>query len=190
MTRLKNFLLIAACIIVFILFTWLLAIPNSVLESAIRDSISDNGRSSISVSIEGLRKGLFFSVYIDSLGLEIDGNTALIVTDISSRINPFYLAKKQLAFSLVGRIGTGNVKGEFKLPESGTLKIDSAEISAIPYLATAGFEGTGLISADLNLKDNALDITFSIPDADIQGSIHGVPLPINSFRKIDRKSVV
>lgn len=184
MTKLRNLLLLVIGISVFILFLWLIALPDSVIKTTIENSISNNGRLNINPSIKSLRKGLFFTVYAESLELKIGKTTALIITDISSRINPLYLLKKQFAFSIRGKIGTGDIKGFFKLPESGSLKINKAEFSAIPYLASAGLQGKGLISARLNLKNNIMDAVFEIPDADIHSSTIAIPMPISSFRKI------
>lgn len=184
MTRFRNFLYLAISIPVLIILIWLIALPDSLIKTAIEDSISSHRKPNINASIKGLRKGIFFTVYADSLDLKIDRTTALRITDISSRINPLYLLKKQFAFSIKGKIGTGDIEGFFKLPDKGSLKIDRAEINAIPYLASAGLEGNGLISADLNLTDNIIDVIFKIPDADIQGLAMGMPLPISSFRKI------
>ena len=184
MTKLRNPLFLIISIPVFILLLWLIALPDSVIKTTIENSISNNGRLNINPSIKGLRKGLLFTVYADSLELKIDKKTALIITDISGRINPLYLLKKLVAFSIRGKIGTGNIKGFFKLPESGSLKIDKAEFSSIPYLASAGLQGKGLISARLNFKNNIIDAVFEIPDADIHSSTMAIPMPISSFRKI------
>lgn len=183
MNKCRNILLLIIGISVFILLLWLIALPDSIIKTTIENSISNNGRLNINPSIKGLRKGLFFTVYAESLELKI-GKTALIITDISGRINPLYLFKRQFAFSIRGKIGTGDIKGFFKLPESGSLKIDKAEFSAIPYLASAGLQGKGLISARLNLKNNIMDAVFEIPDADIHSSTMAIPMPISSFRKI------
>lgn len=184
MNKCRNILLLIIGIPVFILLLWLIALPDSVIKTTIENSISNNGRLNINPSIKGLRKGLFFTVYADSLELKIDKKTALIITDISSRINPLYLFKRQFAFSVRGKIGKGDIEGHFKLSESGSLKIDKAEFSSIPYLASAGLHGKGLISARLNLKNNIMDAVFEIPDADIRSSTMAIPMPISSFRKI------
>ncbi len=184
MTKLRNLLFLTISIPVLIILIWLVAIPDDSIKTFIEDSISGSGKSRIDASIKGLRKGIFFTVYADSLDLSIDKTPALKVTDISSKINPLPLFKKQIAFSVKGKIGTGDVRGSFKLPGKGTLKIDRAEINAIPYLAYTALDGSGLISARLNLKDNTIDAVFNIPDADIRGSVMGMPLPISSFRKI------
>lgn len=184
MTKLRNLLFLTISMPVLIILIWLVAIPDDSIKAFIENSISDSGKSSIDASIKGLKKGIFFTVYAESLELSIDSTPALRVTDISSKINPLHLFKKQIAFSVRGKIGTGDVRGSFKLPGKGTLKIDRAEINAIPYLAYTALKGSGLISARLNLKDELIDAVFEISDADIRGSAMGIPLPISSFRKI------
>ncbi len=184
MNKCRNILLLIIGIPVFILLLWLIALPDSIIKTTIENSISNNGRLNINPSIKGLRKGLFFTVYAESLELKIGKTAVLIITDISGRINPLYLFKRQFAFSVRGKIGKGDIEGYFKLPESGSLKIDKAEFASVPYLTFAGLYGKGLISARLNFKNNIIDAVFEIPDADIHSSTMAIPMPISSFRKI------
>ncbi len=184
MTRVRKLLYLAISTPVFIVLIWFFAVPDSLIKTIIEDSISNRGRPKTDISIKGLKKGLFFTVHVDNLELNIDNTPALIITDISSKFNPLHLLKKQFAFSFKGKIGTGNIEGYFRLPEDGNLKIDNVELSAVPYLASVGIEGRGLISAELNLKNNTVNVIFKIPDADIKGSVGGIPLPISSFHKI------
>ncbi len=183
MTRIKNLLLLIISIPVFIILIWYFAVPISLIEITIEDLISKNTKQSISVSLERLRKGLFFTVYADSIELRIDKTSALTITDISVQINPLQLLRKHIVFSTGGKIGTGNIKGLFDLPD-GVLKIENAELDAIPYLTSLGLEANGLLSADITMVNNSAKITFKIPNADIHGTVKGIPVPISSFRKI------
>lgn len=184
MTRFRKILFFLISLPLIIIFIWFFAIPESLIKTSIEGSISGHGKLNINPSIKGLRKGLFFTLYIESIELKIDRAPVLRITDISSRINPLYILKRQFVFSIKGKIGTGEIRGFFQLPEGGNIKIDKVEISAIPYLTSVGLEGSGLISAHLNLKNNTMEAVFKIPDANINGSVKGLPLPIHSFRKI------
>lgn len=184
MTMARKLLYIAVGFPLFIILVWFFAVPDSLIKSNIEDSISNNGKLDASASIKGLKKGLFFTVHIDSLELNINKTPAVTITDISAKINPLYLLKKYFAVSVKAKIGAGDIEGSFKLPETGTLKIDNVEINDIPYLASAGISGRGIISALLNLKNNVAEVTFKIPDADIQALLMGIPLPVSSFNKI------
>lgn len=184
MNRYRYLLYTAIGIPVFVILIWLVAIPNSLIVNAIQDSISNNSSSSVNATVEGFKKGIFFTVYADSIDLDIDNVTALSITDVSCKINPLHFVKKQFAFSIEGKIGEGDIKGSFKLPEHGNLKIEGVDIMSVPYLSSAGLRGSGLISSELKLLNKSIDIIFNIPDADINGSLNGMPLPINTFHKI------
>ncbi len=184
MTILRRLLYLAISIPVIIILIWLFAVPEDLIKTIVEDSISDSGKPAINASLKGISKGIFFTVHADTLEIEIDKTKALKITDISGRINLAHLLKMQLAFSVKGKIGTGIIEGIFKLPETGALKIENVELGSIPYLISTGLKASGLISATLNLKNNIIDIIFKIPDVDIQSSIKGVPLPVNSFHKV------
>lgn len=184
MSRFRYILYTVIGIPFFLILIWLVAIPNSYIETAIQDAISNNGTSAVNASVEGLKKGIFFTVYADSIDLDIDNVTALTITDISCKINPLYFINKQFAFSIEGKIGAGDLRGSFKLPEYGNLRIEGVDIMSVPYLSSAGLEGSGLISSEIKLLNNSIDIIFNIPDADISASLNGMPLPVNSFHKI------
>jgi len=197
MTKLRGFLLLLISIPVFILLLWLVALPDSIIKTTIEDFISNNAGHNITASINGLKKGVFFTLYADNFELKKEKTTLnepsaiLRITDISAKINPLYLLKKQLAFSVRAKMGTGDIEGSFKLPvgttrfrEGSSLKIERAEINAIPHLQAVGFKGSGLISANLNLKNNIVDITFETSNAEINNLARGLPLPLNSFQAI------
>ncbi len=184
MIKLRNILYLLISIPAFIISVWMFAVPEDVVRDLIEDSVSNSNSPEIKVSITGIRKGFFFTLYADSLNVEIDGTPALKITEISSRINPLYLFKKQLAFSLNGEIGTGEITGFLTLPEKGTIKVERVEISTIPYVTYIGLKGSGLLSGNLYLKDNTVDVIFEIEDLNIKGLTRGMPLPLSLFNKI------
>jgi len=184
MIKLRNILYAVTGIPVFIVLIWFFAIPDNLIKEKIEDSISRPGKIKITASITGLRKGLLFNVYADSLDIKVDKTPALRITDISGRINPLFLLKKQFAVSIKGKIGTGDINGSFKLPGQGNMKIDRVEIDAIPYMTSIDMKSNGFISASLNLKDNTLYGEFEIPDFNIQDSAYIMIPFISSFHKI------
>jgi len=163
---------------------WQIALPEDVIKAAIENFISGSGRFNISSSIKGLRKGLFFTIYAEGLELKIDKTPALTLTDITSRINPLYLIKRQFAFSVQGKIGTGKVKGFLMLPEKGNFKVAEVEINSIPYLKSAGLAGRGIISGSINFNKDTVNVLFEIPDADIQSTTSRIPMPLSLVKKI------
>ncbi len=182
--RFRNILYSLALLPLFIILVWFFAVPDDLLRTKIEDSISETGNSSINASIEGFRKGFFFSFDADSLQLKKGDLPILNITDISGRFNPLFLFRKQLAFSIAGKLGSGDIKGTFMLPESGNLKITNADIRGINYLTQIGIESDSHISSDLVLNNGTADITFEIPDLKIESSGNMILPFINSFQRV------
>jgi type II secretion system protein N len=182
MKRLRIFLLTVVGIPLCIILLWFIAIPESLIKSAIEDGLSQYGQLDLNVTLQGLKKGMFFTISAESLDLEIDKTPALKITDIKSRINPFYLVKKQIAFSVNGKLGSGDIRGSFILPGKGHLNINKAELSSIQYLAYAGFKGSGLITADFSVHGDIVDVVFQIPDSHLKSTM--IPLLADEYRII------
>lgn len=182
--KLRNILYSLTVISLFIVLSWFFAVPDDLLKSKIEDSISVAENSAINASIDVFKKGIFFSFNADSLKLKRGDMPLFNITAISGRINPLYLIKGQLSFSITGKLGEGDIEGSFRLPEGGNIKIINADIKAIDYLSQIGIESSGYISSDIVLNNSTLNIIFDIPDLTIQNS-GKITLPfINSFHKM------
>lgn len=182
--ELRNVLYSLAALSLFIILSWFFAVPDDLLKKRIEDSISTAENSAVNASIEGFQKGVFFSFNADSLKLKRGDIPLFNITSISGRINPFYLIRKQLSFSITGKLGEGNIEGSFRLPEGGNIKITNADLKAIDYMSQIGIESSGYISSDIVLNGGTANITFDIPDMNIQNSGR-ITLPfINSFHRM------
>lgn len=164
----RNILYIVSVIAVFIVLFWFFAIPDDLIRVKIEESVSGLNNQKIRVSADDIKKGLFFSVHSKNIQLEIGNKPALSITELTIRINPLYILKKQIAFSIEGRIGSGYVSGSLIFPGGGTLRIKDAELDSIPYLQSLGIKSTGLISAHIIIRDNTAKVVFEIPDLNIQ----------------------
>lgn len=183
MKTFRKILLVLAGIPLFIVLVWFFAVPGDLIREKIEEAVSNAGQGDVSASMSGFRKGLFISMYADSLDLDIDKIPALEITDLSGRFDAGYLTQKRIAFSVDGKIGTGSVNGLLKYPPEGEIKIDRAELDAIPYLSHLGIKGSGSLSANIHTANNNTKITFRIPDLAVQESSLPVPF-INTFRKV------
>lgn len=183
MLKFRHILYFIIGVPVFIILVWFFAVPDDLIQGKIEDAISDAGEGNVKAYIKGFKKGLLLTVHADSLDLTIDKTPALRITGLTGCFNPRYLTKKQLAFSIKGKIGTGDVKGLLTYSSDGEIKIEKAELNAIPYLTHLGIRTNGYISANILLKNKSSQITFRIPDMDIQESAVMIPL-INSFHRV------
>ena len=153
---------------VSVILFWFFAIPDDLIREKIEESLAGLNNQEIRVSTDNIKKGLFFSVHSKNIQLEIGDKPALSITELTVRINPLYFIRKQIAFSIKGRMGSGYVSGSLRFPGGGTVRIKDAELDSIPYLQSLGIKSTGLISAHLVIKDNTAKVVFEIPDLNIQ----------------------
>ena len=179
MIILRNILYAIIFTAVLIIIFWYFAIPDDLIRAKIEESLSGLNNHDIKVSADDIKKGFFFSVHAKNIQLQIRDKPAFSVTELTARINPLYIIKKQIAFSIEGRMGSGSVSGSFIFPGGGSLRIKDAELDSIPYLQSLGIKSTGIISAHLTIRDNNAKVVFEIPDLNIQ-EYNKMPSPLLS----------
>lgn len=162
---------------------WLFSIPEDLLREKIEDAVSGPGGGNITVQMQGFRKGIFFSVHSDRLDLFVDEVPALAVTDLNGSFDARYLLQLKTAFSVDGKIGSGNIDGLLIAPSEALIHVREAEINAIPYLSHLGIKSNGYASADISVKDTGAHITFRIPDLAVTESGTMIPF-IETFHKM------
>lgn len=168
---------------VLLVLLWTIAVPVDLIKERLESAVTGPADSGVTLSVNGLRKGLFFTLSADSLDLKIDNRPALMITDFTGSFSPRHLAGRKLGFDIIGKIGSGDVKGFLKLPLEGSIKTDRAELSAIPYLKRFDTVINGHVSSDLSIKDNTIKIIFNVPDLDIDDSASVIPM-LNTFSKL------
>ncbi len=184
MAKLRNILFIVLFIPLLLILIWYFAVPLNIVEDQIDRALLNSGNNNIKLSMVELRKGLLFALYADSLDMNIDNKPAVQITEFTGRFTPRYLADRQLAFLLNGKMGTGDVSGIVKLPVEGNITVDRAELSAIPYLTRLGIAIKGTLSSDIVLKDEKVTVLFEVPDLDIaEGALAAIPF-LNTFHKM------
>lgn len=183
MIKLRHILFFILFIPVFIILVWFFAVPEDLIQGRIEDAISIAGQGKVTASLKGFRKGLFLGAHADSLDLDLDGTPALTISNIAGCFKAGNLIKRQIAFSLNGKIGTGNINGLLTYPADGKIKVEKADLNEIPYLTHMGIKTNGHVSADILLKSKSALITFQVPDMDLRESTIIIPF-INSFHRI------
>lgn len=182
--KLLNFLYGITGLIVFLILIWLFAVPNELLQKQVENAVSRSGEGNLSLSIDGIRKGIFFSVYADAVNLNIDNEPALSINDLSINFAPRYLRTGEIAFHIRGEIGTGTIEGVLRIPRKGHFKIDTADLDSVPYLKRFGVKISGHLSSDIKLNNEEVEAVFNIPDLHIHNSAVTVIPMINTFRRM------
>jgi len=185
MRKFKITLLVLLSIpLLFILF-WIFAVPGDVIKERIEAEIAQTQGADLSAVFNDFRKGPFFNLNAESLDLNIADMPLLTIDDVSARPAPENILMGQLALSLTGKLGSGDILGVLAYPEGSRLQIIEADLESITYLKKLGIKGSGHISADadLNLNTNSIFVTFKIPDLSIHESEIVIPL-IETFHRI------
>ncbi len=183
MIKLRNILLVLAGIPVLLVLLWTIAVPVDLIKERLESAVTGPANSSMALSINGLRKGVFFTLSAESLDLKIDNRPALKITDFTGSFSPRYLSAGKLGFNIRGNIGTGDVNGILKIPMEGSIKTEQAELSEIPYLKRFDTIISGHVGSDMSIKDNTIKIIFNVPDLNIDDSASVIPL-LNTFSKL------
>lgn len=179
-----NFLYGVTGLAVLLILVWLFAVPNELIQQKMEDAVSHSGNGTMTLSVEGIRKGIFFSLYADAINLSIDNTLALRIDDISINFTPRFLKNGEPAFIVRGRVGTGTIEGVLRLPLKGSFNINDANLNAIPYLKRFGMSVSGHLSSEISINYEKVKVVFNIPDLDIQNTaVTSIPL-LKSFRKM------
>jgi len=185
MRKIKTTLLLLLSLPLFFMLFWIFAVPGDVVRERIEKEINQTQGADLSVAFNGFRKGPFFNLAIDSLELYIADMPLLTINDVSARPSLSNILMGQLALSLTGKLGSGNILGVLAYPEGSMLRIVEADIGSVTYLKKLGIQGSGHLSAeaDLDLKTDSVKVTFQIPDLNIHKSEVVIPL-IETFHRI------
>lgn len=182
MIKFRNILYVLIGAPVFLILLWLIAIPDDLIRKSIEDAVAHSGKN-MGLSVNGFKKGIFFTVHADSLDLKIGGKTALTINDFTGNFSPRYLTGLQPGFTIKGKIGTGDINGVIKLPLEGKIRIDRAELRAVPYLKQFNMDIYGSVSSNISIKKDIVEIIFNVPDLKIDDSASVVPL-LNTFSRL------
>jgi type II secretion system protein N len=174
----------AAALIIFIILAWYISVPTSLIEDRFLETVSRSAGPDIRTEITGLSKGPFFNLHLDGLDVYYDDKHAIKFTDLTLQLNPVYLLRKNLAVTLDGKLGSGDIHGDLRLPEGGTFSADSVELASIPYLRSLGVKASGQLSAEVILKKDSMEARFRIDRLQLNESpLSMIPL-INSFEEV------
>ena len=109
--RKKLPIIILAAIPVLFWMMWIV-FPETAIQTIIEDSVAG---SQFVVEVQGLKKGLFYTVDIDALVLKGNRGELISVKNIRGHINPLFVPLFQLRLTGNGAIGDGNITGNLTL---------------------------------------------------------------------------
>jgi len=173
---------------------WIISVPQGKIKGLLETSLS---REALRIEVDGLKKGLFYDLYIDRLRLKGKFGELAYIEDILVKINPFYLILLRLECSFMGKAYGGTVWGNVSFSRnkrSLNLRIEDMNIKDILYLKRLGLKGRGLLDGDLTIDNNHGEVRFTIKDAHLETVVFsGIPIElfnmVNGLISIDGDAV-
>ena len=175
--------LIAAVVLVFLVFgLWIIAVPESLLTNLVEGAMHDG---SLRLGVTDMRKGLFYNFSCGNITLTKNGKKLLSVNNIEGRINPLSLLLLKLNVLFSGDLSRGKVNGTidlFRGKSHVTVSVNGAELQYMPFFALLGIEGQGILSGNINIRNEKGTITFSAADTRFSpAAFAGVAIPLDVF---------
>lgn len=176
------FALVAVVTVVWGIWT---AFPVSAMETIIEDSVRNQN---VAMTVEGLRKGLFYRLYADRIALTSTGTELISLHAVHAKINPLNLIALRIDLSVHGRLGEGSFSGDASLSKkSSTMNMDfrQARLRDVQFLTMTGIRGEGTVSGNIILTDQRWHVDFFVGDAAFEPTVHGsVLVPLNFFHTV------
>jgi type II secretion system protein N len=180
----KKIIIAVAAVPLLFWMVWI-SFPSSSLQTIIEDSVPEGP---FSIEVQGLKKGLFYTVDIARLTLKDPQNEFVSFDNIYGRVNPFDLLLLRLDLSVRGHIRDGNISGHVTFTKSrinGGIHFFGIRLGDLQFLQRAGISGTGTLAGSFILKDNTGHLDFITKDADFeQAYFSGVRVPLNFFHTV------
>lgn len=196
-------LFFALLILFFFIFGfWYIGLPESLINKKIEDSFHNKG---IGIRLEGIRKGIFYSLSIGRLSLyrqkDSEGfkQPVMILSDIETHLDLLSVLRLKPRLLIEAYIEDSSIKGEFLLlGRRLNLRFYNLRLDSLGFLTNTEIKGTGMSSGSISisLKDSKGELRFQISEArlkDITGSRY-IPLSLFSTIRglivIDSKIIV
>lgn len=190
---------------------WLL-VPESLIVSYIKEPLE--GRD-VKVKLIDLKKGFFYTIHIEHViinkhsqqtipsslgenkqlipppiveGDQREGVFLLSVQHLSIALDPFSLLKLSPRLNFSGQISHGEIHGNITRKQGGVFILmvgENIQVNGLPIIEGTGIYGDGTLVFNFHGKDRKGEITFSIDDARLKGSLTEInALPLNIFKSV------
>ncbi|MBF0537993.1 MAG: type II secretion system protein GspN [Nitrospirae bacterium] len=188
-TATKSFIAIVVLLVTITavsLGAWLIAIPEDLIVSWIKNSVE----KPLVIEINDLRKETLFNVKIKDIRLLLSKNNELIIlNDCTIKINPVFLLSNTVKVYFKAGLSGGYIKGSGIIRKdlvSISGNMDNIELSGLNYLKRYSLKGHGIFSGTFTYDKDTGELAFKIRDftfSDLYS--HGIYLPLKYFNEIN-----
>jgi type II secretion system protein N len=154
----------------------------------------------IEIKLIGFKKGIFYTLRAEQglilySGADITSSSAsqeikpiLVIQDINVTPNLHSLLELTPQLNFTGQINHGTINGIITEEQRGmVLHIvgDNIQINGLPIIEKMGVHGDGTLTFNFQRKHRKGEITFSIDNAMLKGTLTGIgTLPLHVFRNV------
>ena len=196
----KTLGLVLACLVLLAIGIWIIVIPESLIVDAIEGAVPGEA---LSVRVDGLEKGLFYSVTARQIlihgakGTKLPGQNMAPPPSDPQPLFTFERVAGSLDFpSLVtlsplirieGSLNGGSVSGVTAISEGGRSDVVFRDVSlrGLAALELFGIKGEGVLSGNMRYGAGAGEIQFTIDKAKFRSTtLGGVFIPLEFFSRM------
>ncbi|MBI5237539.1 MAG: type II secretion system protein GspN [Deltaproteobacteria bacterium] len=184
----KRFLTAVGVFVAFVFLVWTVAVPSDYIEGKIKGLFAG---APFTLGFEGFEKGLCCAIKARKLYVHARGGLAgktllLALEDIKAGpdLSGFLSLRPAVYFNAA--FSGGRVTGSYDISaRTGVFKGKGIGIEGMDLLKRAGLNGSGMLSLNVDLKDDKASARFSVEGARFKAMVHrGVYIPLNMFKSV------
>ncbi len=196
----KTLGLVLACLVLLAIGIWIIVIPESLIVDAIEGAVPGEA---LSVRVDGLEKGLFYSVKArrviihGAMGTKLPGQNMspppsdpqplLTFEGVSGSLDFPSLVTLTPRIHIEGSLNGGSVSGVTAISEGGRSDIVFRDVSlrGLAALELFGIKGEGVLSGNMRYGAGAGEIQITIDKAKLKSTtLGGVFIPLEFFSRM------
>ncbi len=186
LSRLLKWLLSAAVVLILCSgLIWWLAVPSAERISMAIERFAEK-TDGLKVKIKGASKGIFYSIYADSVTLSYQGITLPSIRNIEVYANISSIVRRKAVLLFTTKVLGGKMEGEVvfrKKTADLALRVEKASITEL--LNLAGLSGDGFMNINGILSGPGGEFQVELTDLKLKPSGFASVLPVDRFQSLN-----
>ncbi len=193
------YIIISVLVVLVLSFAlWHVAIPVKLIELRIGELFLSKG---IIVNLEGIRKGLFYSISVEAVtfyslleqgkpAFDMDSGgkgQSLTLLNLRAGLDLSSLVRLRPSIDINSSSGTGIVRGNLSLFDRKlTIEFEGIDLSDVGLTKEAGLDGKGILSGkgSFYLNDSRAALRFSINNMTLKDIVRDGYIPLSFFNQM------
>lgn len=186
----KKAAVVIGVVFLIIVGVWYIALPSSLITNVMEGALR---KDNLSLEVEGLKKGLFYSLKADKIvlrqkgGDKDSGEPLFVCSDFKGGVDVSSLAGLSPKLNFTCTMNDGEITGDMALSGNKNFNVTGKAIrlQKIPFLESYGIRGEGVLSGSFRMSNASGDLKFSVAEARLERAyVNGVSIPLDRFQDI------